>query len=570
MRTGFGARIAKLGLAIGTAFALQACAATPQGSAADRIFLGPVLTMDEARPGAEAVAVCAGRIAAVGSEREVMRLRGSGTQVTRLGTHALLPGFFQAHAHFAFIARKSMLVALDPPPIGATASIAMIQAALRDGIAGQLKQEKPILIGAGYDDTLLAEKRHPTRDELDAVSRDVPIVIFHISGHMAVANSKALELAHIDAATADPEGGHIGRRAGGREPDGLLQESAMSGVMALLPAPSPVATQAAFAATADDLAAHGITTAVDHAASPADVAAMRAFADAGKAKIDIVAYPHISHGEKVFGLYAPEYKNGFRVGGIKISLDGSIQGYTGYLSEPYFKQAPGRDADFRGFPSAAASSIDETVARLYRDSIPFAVHANGDAAIALILDAAAKAQLLYQRPDLRPVIIHAQTMREDQLDRAEALGLMPSFFEDHVYYWGDRHRDIFLGPERAARISPAASALKRHMRFTLHDDAPVVPADPLRSVWVAVNRLTAGGEVLGADQRIGVMDALKAVTLEPAYQHHEEGEKGSISVGKRADFVILGADPRAVAPESIRDISVVETIKDGRSIFTQP
>lgn len=570
MRTGFGAQIAKLGLVLGTAFALQACAATPRSPAADRIFLGPVLTMNEARPEAEAVAVRAGRIAAVGSAREVMRLRGEATQVTHLGTHALLPGFFQAHAHFAFIARKSMLVALDPPPIGATASIGTIQAALRDGLAEQLKQEKPLLVGAGYDDTLLAEKRHPTRDELDAVSRDVPLVIFHISGHMAVANSKALDLAHINAVTVDPEGGHIGRRAGSREPDGLLQESAMSGVMALLPTPSPTATATAFAATADDLAARGITTAVDHAASPADVAAMRAFADAGKAKIDLIAYPHLNHGEKAFALYAPEYKNGFRVGGIKITLDGSIQGYTGYLSEPYFKQAPGRDADFRGFPSAAASSIDETVARLYRDSIPFAVHANGDASIDLMLDAVAKAQPLYERPDLRPVIIHAQTMREDQLDRAKALGLMPSFFEDHVYYWGDRHRDIFLGPERAARISPAASALKRGMRFTLHDDAPVVPADPLRSVWVAVNRLTAGGEVLGADQRIGVMDALKAVTLEPAYQHHEEADKGSISVGKRADLVILGADPRVVAPETIRDITVVETIKDGRNIFTRP
>lgn len=567
MRIGFGARIAKLGLVLGTALALQACAAAPGGEAADRIFLGPVLTMDETRPEVEAVAVRAGRIAAVGSEREIMRLRGGATQVTRLGTHALLPGFFQAHAHFAFIARKSMLVALDPPPIGATASIATIQAALRGGLAEQLKREKPLLVGAGYDDTLLAEKRHPTRDELDAVSRDVPIVIFHISGHMAVANSKALEIAHIDAATADPEGGHIGRRAGSREPDGLLQESAMSGVLALLPTPPHAATETAFAATADDLAAHGITTAVDHAASPADVAAMRAFADAGKAKIDIVAYPHIDYGEKAFALYAPEYKNGFRVGGIKIMLDGSIQGYTGYLSEPYFKQAPGRSADFRGFASSAASSIYQTVARLYRDSIPFAVHANGDAAIDLMLDAVAKAQALYSRQDLRPAIIHAQTMRDDQLDRTKTLGLMPSFFEDHVYYWGDRHRDIFLGPDRAARISPAASALKRGMRFTLHDDAPVVPADPLRSVWVAVNRITAGGAVLGADQRIGVTDALKAVTLEPAYQHHEEAEKGSISVGKRADLVILAADPRSVAPETIRDIKVVETIKDGRTIF---
>lgn len=565
----FNGRAAKLTLLLATAFLAQGNANAASRPAADRIFIGSsILTMDDSRQDVEAVAVREGRITAVGSRREVMRLRGRDTRVTRLGHHALIPGFFQAHAHFAFIARKTAFVSLDPPPVGDTASIAAIQAALRAALPAKLAADKAILVGSGYDDTLLAEKRHPNREDLDAVSRDIPIILIHISGHMAVANSKALELARIDAATPDPKGGHIERRPGSGEPTGLLQESAMGAALAMIPEPTPVENMAAFEKTADALAARGITTAVDHASSPADVAGMQAFADSGKLKIDLVAFPVLKITPKLN--YSPEYRNGFRVGGAKITLDGSIQGYTGFLSEAYHHQASGRAADYRGFPSSAAASIDEDIARLYRESIPFAVHTNGDAAIDLMLDAVAKARALYPRPDLRPVIVHAQTMREDQLDRAKELLLMPSFFEDHVYYWGDRHRDIFLGPVRAERISPVASALKRGMHFTLHDDAPVVPADPLRSVWVAVNRLTANGAVLGADQRIGVMEALKAVTLEPAYQHHEEKEKGSISVGKRADILILDVDPRSVQPGAIRDIRILETIKDGKTIYLRP
>ena len=561
-------RAAGLAAALLASLGLQGCASRPHQQPADRILLGgAILTMDEAQPTAEAVAIRDSRIVAVGSARTVLRLRGPHTEVTRLADRALLPGFFQAHAHFYGIAAKSDVVNLDPPPIGEVSSIAEIQKRVRAEIEKSAGVPPTFIAGAGYDDTLLAEKRHPTRDDLDAVSRDVPIFLSHISGHLAVANSKALEMAGIDASTPDPQGGHIRRRPGSSEPDGVLEETAMAKVAVHFPQPSQDAFNRAFARTAEHLASLGITTAVEHAAPPPIVAAMRAFADTGQLQLDLVAFPHISYGEAAFAGFSPTYRNGFRVGGIKLTLDGSIQGYTGYLTEPYFRQAPNRPADYCGYPTMPAQVVETAITRLYRERIPFAAHTNGDAAIDLLIAAVRKAQALHPQPDLRPTVIHAQTMREDQLDAATELGLVPSFFVDHVYYWGDRHRDIFLGPKRASRISPAASALSRGLRFTLHDDAPVVPPHPLLTVWAAVNRITASGQILGAEQRIGVLDALKAVTREPAYQHHEERDKGSITVGKRADLVILSADPRAVALAALRDLTVIETIKDGRSIF---
>ncbi len=458
-----------------------------------------------------------------------------------------------------------MFASLDPPPIGTVTSVAELQQRLRV----KLREEGAtrVLVGAGYDDTLLAERRHPTRVELDAVSRDIPVIVLHVSGHMAVANSKAMELAGINADTEDPSGGHIKRQVGSREPEGLLQESAMRPVLALIPPAPPLELYRAFEQTALKLASLGITTATEHAAMPADIAALRAFARTGALNIDVVAYPHYSAGEAAFAALSPGYRDRLRIGGIKLTLDGSIQGYTGFLSAPYYQVPSDRGADYRGTPVMNAAALQTAIDRLYQQAIPFAAHANGDAAIDLLIDAVRSARQSHPARDLRPVIIHAQTMREDQLDAAEKLGLIPSFFVDHVYFWGERHRRIFLGPTRAARISPAASALARGVPFSLHDDAPVVPPNPLRSVWTAVIRQTADGEILGTEQRIDVLAALRAVTFAPAYHHHEEQEKGSIEVGKRADLVILDADPRSIPPEALRRLEVVETIKDGDTVY---
>lgn len=560
----------KIGL---SAFALTALFAGAGVAAtapkADRIFIGTIHTMDPKQPEAQAVAISQGRIIAVGTRHEITKFKSRETRVTRLGKASLLPGFYEAHAHFAVLAHTMQGADLLPEPQGKTRSIADIQQALRAQIpAGSgSASAPPLLMGWQYDDSLLAERRHPSRDDLDAVSRDIPIVILHISGHMVVVNSKALDMLGISAATPDPEGGRIRRRANSQEPDGLLEEKAAYAVQRLMPPQSVAQQNRAFAAVAEKLVRLGVTTATEHGASPYDLAALKAFADSGQLPIDLAVLVNMEFGEAALAQVSAKYNHGLRLAGAKLLLDGSLQGYTGWLTRPYYKEAPGRSADFSGYPAMSPARTQALVDGLFARNMLFAAHVNGDAAIESLLDAVAAARAKYPQATIQPIAIHAQTMREDQLDRAKALGITPSFFVDHVYFWGDRHRDIFLGPDRAPRISPAHSALRRSMVFTLHDDAPVTPPFPLRTVRSAVMRETVSGKLLGPDQRLNVTEALRAITLSAAIQHQEADEKGSITVGKRADLVVLGADPLRIDPRRLADIPVQETIKDGRTVY---
>jgi predicted amidohydrolase YtcJ len=228
---------------------------------------------------------------------------------------------------------------------------------------------------------------------------------------------------------------------------------------------------------------------------------------------------------------------------------------------------PGDDPGYRGYPRVPRDALVEQVVRYHAAGWQVAVHGNGDASIDDVLDAFEAAQRRHPRADARPVVIHAQMARPDQLDRMAELGVVPSFFSLHTFYWGDRHRRIFMGPERAARMSPAASAAERRIRFTIHCDAPVVPMEPLRLVWAAVNRRTRSGFVVGPDERISVERALRAVTIDAAWQHFEEESKGSLEPGKLADLVILSANPLEVDGERIADIRVLETVVGGERVF---
>jgi predicted amidohydrolase YtcJ len=250
---------------------------------------------------------------------------------------------------------------------------------------------------------------------------------------------------------------------------------------------------------------------------------------------------------------------------VKLIADGSIQGYTGYLSEPYYVP-PGDDLEYRGYPRIPRDELIEQVGRFHEAGMQLAVHGNGDASIDDILDAFEEAQRRNPREDTRHIIIHAQMARDDQLQRMAELGVIPSFFSLHTFYWGDRHREIFMGPERAARMSPAASAIRHGVRFTIHCDSPVVPMEPLRLVWSAVNRKTRSGFVVGEAERISPMQALRAVTIDAAYQHFEDADKGSLEPGKLADLVILSRNPLE-DPDTIDQIEVVETIVGGKTIF---
>ena len=257
-----------------------------------------------------------------------------------------------------------------------------------------------------------------------------------------------------------------------------------------------------------------------------------------------------------------------KLGGIKIVQDGSNQGFTGYFTQPYHTPFKG-DPTYRGYPRRSRAALTAMVKELHAAGYQIAIHGNGDAAIDDILHAFREAQEEFPRPDARHRIEHCQMVRMDQLDTINELGITPSFFVGHVYYWGDRHRDIFMGPERAARISPLKSARDRGIRFTVHDDTPVTPVNPLQLVWVSVNRLTTSGKPLGPEERITPEQALRAITIDAAWQNFEENIKGSIEPGKLADLVRLSESPLSVDPARIRDIQVLETIVGGETVFTR-
>ena len=545
---------------------------------ADRIFHNAnILTMSfknghDEMSIAHAVAVKDGRIIALSDDISEYpdNWVGQNTQISDLNGLTLMPGFVQSHAHFNLIVLKKMTVNLAPPPDGGVANLTTLKDALSSA-ATKIPAGYPI-VGIGYDDTVIEEKRHPTRDDLDAVSTEHPIIIMHISFHLAVMNSKALEMAGIDAETPDPEGGHIQREPNSNRPNGVLEETAMSVIGKMLPQPSPQQIFKTYDVVVQDLLALGYTTIVEHASDIAMEKGFEAYFASRDVPVDMIAYrrvlPDTDPLASQMANMTREDINGFKLGGIKILLDGSIQGYTGHLSQPYHVPPAGKDDSYRGYPHLPPEKLNNLLMQAYADDIPLLVHTNGDAAIDVLLDGLEKANTAYPDNSLRPVSIHAQTMRQDQLDRAKGMSLIPSFFVDHVYFWGDRHRDIFLGPDRASQISPVGSAEDRQLIYTIHDDAPVVSADPFRTLWVAVARLTSSGEKLGADETITRQQALKALTVNSAYQHYIETHKGSIEVGKKADMIILDDNPLTVAEAELRHIKVLETVKDGETVYT--
>jgi predicted amidohydrolase YtcJ len=419
----------------------------------------------------------------------------------------------------------------------------------------------------GYDDSLLAERRHPTRDDLDRASAAHPMAIFHVSGHLAVVNSLALDQVGIDAGTPDPEGGVIRRAAATGEPDGVLEETAMEPIAHLL-SPSYIDGLKIVRRAGQLYLQQGVTTAQSGYTNATVMRALTLFSHLGLIPLRLVLWPEEEVSQALLDgsleLSSPS-ELWVRRGATKLIADGSIQGYTGYLSRPYHVP-PGDDPDYRGYPRISREELIEKVVHLHANALQVAVHGNGDASIDDILDAFEAAQTAHPRSDARHVIIHAQMTRDDQLDRMKRLGIIPSFFSLHTYYWGDRHREIFMGPERAARMSPARGAVERGLRFTIHADCPVVPMEPLRLVWAAVNRRSTSGASIGAAQRIEPLQALRAVTIDAAYQHFEENEKGSLEVGKLADLAILSRSPLE-DPERIDRIRVLETVIGGRTAY---
>jgi predicted amidohydrolase YtcJ len=538
---------------------------------ADTLYTGgPILTINDAQPTAEAVAVKDGKILAVGPLAEMLRHQDDSTDVFDLAGRTMLPGFVDSHGHVVMGGLQALSANLLAPPDGAVTDIASLQATLTAWMAdnAEVVDQVNMVVGFGYDNAQLAELRHPTREYLDAVSEDVPIIIIHQSGHLGVANSRALELAGIDASTDNPPGGVFRRDANG-EPNGVLEEYAFFSV--LVPMISDLGPEGmkAFARAGSALwARFGYTTAEDGRSSPEIVAALRAVAAEGDLPIDVIAYPDVLESrEFIAQTVSLTYEDRVRVGGCKLTIDGSPQGFTALRDRPYYDPVGDYPAGYLGYASVTMDQVQDAVDWCYENRFQINTHANGEGASDMLIAAIEAAQEKYGTPDIRPVLVHGQFQREDQVDSYKRLGVFPSVYPMHTFYWGDWHRDHTVGPVNAENISPTGWLRDRDMMFGSHHDAPVAFPDSMRVLSATVTRRTRSGDILGPHHRVDVITALKAMTIWPAWQHFEEDIKGSIEVGKLADFVILSDDPTAVDPETLASLRVMASIKEDRMIF---
>ena len=594
---------------------MAACSKGPVQSTADVIYSGgDILTMAGDQPQyVEALAVKEGHILLAGTLADAQQLSGQTTQQVNLNGRTLMPGFIDAHGHIADYTLWWGKPDLSPPPVGDTRSIEDIKSKLTRYLADSKASPAQLVVVNGYDDSLLAEQRHPTRDDLDEVSSTIPILIVHASGHLVVANTPALALVKITKDSKDPPGGHIQRDRKTGEPNGVLEEQAGYPFFAVFPQPSQSEQISKLVEIQKWYAGFGLTTVQDGVSNPAGVAMLQEADRQHKLIFDIVSYPmwktlgtpaqadanarnvdihvpgaELSNAGRQYDtdklvrtpvtLDAPVkerlkigiYGEHFKIGGIKIVADGSPQGKTAFLTHPYEVPPPGQGKDYRAYPTLEQDELNEWLDVAYKNDVQVITHTNGDAAVDQLLQAVALAQAQYPGKDLRPVAIHSQLARHDQIDAMQMLGIVPSFFTAHTYFWGDWHVQSF-GKERAYGISPMNYASsKPGFRFTNHNDSPIVPPNMLFLAWTAVNRQSRSEQVIGPDERVSPYIALKAMTDHAAYQYFEEKTKGTLEAGKLADLVILDANPLKVEPMAIKDIKVLETLKAGKTIYKSP
>ncbi len=538
---------------------------------ADTIYSGgPILTINDDQPSAEAVAVRDGRILAVGSLADMAAHQGDGTVAFDLAGRAMLPGFVDSHGHVVMGGLQAWSANMLAPPDGEVTDIASLQATLTAWAEANAEavENANMIIGFGYDNAQLAELRHPTRQDLDAVSTTIPVVIIHQSGHLGVGNSKALELAGITAESETPPGGVIQRDENG-EPNGVLEEYAFFALLVPLLGDLGEDGLAEFARAGSALwARFGYTTGQEGRSSGEIVEVLKKVGADGELPIDVVAFPDVLEAQDYIGSnVSGDYTNRVRVGGCKLTIDGSPQGFTALRDRPYYDPVGTYPAGYAGYSAIRMEQLQGAVNWCYENGIQILVHSNGEGASDMLIAALEEAQMKYGDPGNRPVLIHGQFLREDQVASFKRLGVFPSVFPMHTFYWGDWHRDHTVGPINGENISPTGWIREREMMFGTHHDAPVALPNSMRVLAATVTRRTRSGDILGPHQRVDVMTALKAMTIWPAWQHFEEDQKGSIEVGKVADFVILSDDPTAIDPETLADLQVLVTVKNDAVVY---
>ncbi|MCU4379354.1 amidohydrolase [Acinetobacter haemolyticus] len=568
----------KLTLATIIGLTLSGCVTTPNETvSAEKLFYGgPILTMEGMTPEyVEALLVKDGKIIFAGPKKQAESLMEARAQYIDLNNRTLLPSFIDAHSHVNMVGFHQMVANLYPAPDGQVSDIdSLVQ------VLTQWKKQNPKVIetmggwilGNGYDDAQLSEQRHPTATDLDRVSKDQPVMVLHQSGHLASVNHKALALLKIDQNTTNPAGGVIRREANSNVPNGVLEESALFTAIDSIFKDVPAEVMFEIARKGlDAYVKNGFTTVQEGRADQGTTEMWQALAKQNQLPIDVVSYPDITTSQDYMLKQGSsrQYDQHFRIGGVKISLDGSPQGKTAWLTQAYVIPPEGKDQNYKGYPAIKDDQqVNQYINLAFEQGWQVLAHANGDAAIDQFIGAVKDATAKQGKADRRSVLIHSQTIRDDQLDQLKALDIIPSFFSLHTYYWGDWHRQQTLGETRAAHISPTATALKKNLIFTEHHDAPVVPPHSMMMIDATVNRVTRTNYVLGKNERVSPYFALKSITDWAAYQYFEEQTKGTLTKGKLADLVILEHNPLTVPNRNIKDIQILATYKEGQLIYT--
>ncbi len=585
------ARISRYALSAIALAVLTACAGNaPSVSAPDAIYSGgDILTMAGATPQyAEALAIGNGRILAVGSRAEVMKLAGPNTKQFNLQGQTLMPGFIDAHGHLVY-ATHSMLDA----DLAGVKNIPELLERLKKHAA-----ETPVgqrIVGMGYRPEQMAENRHPTAAELDAVSTTRPIGISDGSGHHGVMNTALINELKLGANTPDPEGGFYARKPGSKELAGHAAESAWMSVLATRAPLTAEQTRTGVGRAVALWTENGMTTAAELGLglSGDDIPIAQTIINEQLLPIDLVVFAKAASADRIIDaayqivqdrkkpnadtateLLAvrsdldKRYVNRVRLAGVKFWLDGSIE--TMFMSQPFTTNPPGvTTANYKGMRVDPQEQLEAALDKHWKAGRQIAAHAIGDEANEQFLLALEGVIRKKGMSDDRPIFQHAQFLRPDQLSRIRAVGGTPSFTAGGLFPMGDYISGL-VGPERVNWVGAAASAQKLGVNWTLNTDWPAgVSPSLLFAAWNVVNRTTKSGKVFVPAERVSAYEAMKSITINAAYQYREETSKGTLEAGKLADLVILDRNPVKVDPMAIKDIKVMQTIKEGSAVYTR-
>ena len=526
-------------------------------------FNGNILTMDKSKPRAEALLVEDGSVVAVGTLSDIEALTDNAVKRVDLLGKTLMPAFVDGHSHvvmFGGMQNKcdlSHCTSFDE---------------ILDTIT-EFREKNDLVHGEkincyGYDLSILKEGRHPTVDILDKLGFDNPIGCAHISFHLGTYNTAAMKAAGIDDSYQFSGSGVVGRDEQGHL-NGYFEEGARRVMSDFMSKDTNLSFETSYTIAEECYFENGITTIQDGGGVKEDkLNDYKKLCEAGKIKADVVLYlePCLKDPDfwnRALSIIGSKYENHVKIGGVKMVLDGSPQAKTAWISEPY-----ANEKDYKGYPRLRNETVYNVLKKASQAGLQVLAHCNGDAAAEQYLSAWER--VVEENPSakkIRPVMIHAQTVRYDQLERMAKTNMIPSFFIGHTYYWGDTHIKNF-GEERGSRISPVRTAIEKGLNVNFHQDSPVTKPNMLHSIWCAVNRVSRSGKVIGEENKIDVYDALIAATNGGAYSYFEEETKGILKPGAVADLIILDSDPTAVDPMKIKDIKVLKTVKDGKTVFS--